>query len=459
MPYLTPSDLPEGDDCRPLSIPASSEWLALFGGALTELTKTWNWEYSGGLTIEETVAKMSDIIDNWYEVPCAACVTPGGYRVTRINNQGHLQQLDENGEWVDPTDEYYIPPPEPRTGGTETDQICLAAKNAVNVLKELYENLSDSYNAELEQDEAITAFILGAIALVGFEFAPITWSIVAFMTPVFAALYAALGYIFADLWDAEVSDQITCFLLNCATNDGGVVTFDYDCLMGAMLNTNIGGEWTESRARLMVQLSYVIPIMGGVDALNAAGATTELTSADCDDCEGGWCRLYDFTLDDYGFAPQLFGAVPLANWVDGVGFESVYVNTGGGSPTGYRINAIAAPFSATVQYLEMGFVLTPGTLDDTGDTNALAADGFAETFFARNLTLPVTSPITWCYDELDPPDAVDVTFQLLAQLFAGAAIGGADPGGSVTITYIKVMGVGAPPIDGEVCEYTDCFGA
>jgi len=70
MPYLTPQDLPEGDDCRPLSIPASTEWLALFGGALTELTKKYNWQDSGGLTVDETVEKMTEIIDAWYTESC-----------------------------------------------------------------------------------------------------------------------------------------------------------------------------------------------------------------------------------------------------------------------------------------------------------------------------------------------------------------------------------------------------
>src|SRR5262245_18703031 len=114
MPYLTPQELPETDDCRSLSIPANSEWLALFGGALTEFTKEWNWEYSGGLTIEETVQKMNEIINNWYANPCAACTTPGGYRVIRIGANGHLEQLDESGDWTPTTDDYYIPPPEAR---------------------------------------------------------------------------------------------------------------------------------------------------------------------------------------------------------------------------------------------------------------------------------------------------------------------------------------------------------
>jgi len=72
MPWLTPDSIPEADDCRPLSIPADSAWLALVSGALTELTLPYNWEKFGTLTVAETVAKMQEIIDNYYNAACGA---------------------------------------------------------------------------------------------------------------------------------------------------------------------------------------------------------------------------------------------------------------------------------------------------------------------------------------------------------------------------------------------------
>jgi len=170
MPYLTPQELPASDDCRSLSIPADSEWLALFGGALTELEKPYNWEFSGGLTIDETVQKMREIINNWYTEPCASCTLPGGGKIIRIGEHGHIEELGDNGDWGDPTGDYVIPPPDVREGGTEDDQNCLAAANAVNVLEQLYENLSESWAAHLSEAEAGTEFIGAAVAIVGFEF-------------------------------------------------------------------------------------------------------------------------------------------------------------------------------------------------------------------------------------------------------------------------------------------------
>jgi len=285
MPYLTPQDLPEDDDCRPLSIPASTEWLALFGGALTELTKTWNWEDSGGLTVAETVAKMTEIIDNWYTVSCNTCTLPAGGSIIRINLSGKIEIL-QGGEWVEPTEgDYYIPPPEPREGGAPEDQICLAAKNAVNVLSQLYETLSEAFADNLSTAEALTAFIAALIAAVGFAFAPITAAIAAFFLAVFEALYAALAYISADLWTSEFDDVLTCILAGCASNTAGVVTFDNDCFNNAMNAQVDAGGLSEVQLRLFTQIGYILYFIGGIDGLNLAGRTTEITNDDCSFCE------------------------------------------------------------------------------------------------------------------------------------------------------------------------------
>jgi len=303
VPYLTPQELPGDDDCRPLSIPANTEWLALFGGALTELTKVWNWQDSGGLTIAETVEKMQEIIDNWYAVPCAACTTPGGYRVVRIGEDGRVEQLDEDGNWEPATDEYYIPPPEAREGGEPEDQICLAAKNAVNVLEQLYEQLSEDWASTVGTAEALTNLAILATSLIGFEFAPITFGIAAFVFGFFKILYEALEYLGADLWDVPFSDQITCFLVDCANNDAGVVTFDWDCFVGKLNSLADSFELSEVQLRLYAQISYMLWMIGGVDGLNLAGATTAITDDECS-CA---CEIVLYDSCGYGTVENIGG--------------------------------------------------------------------------------------------------------------------------------------------------------
>lgn len=244
----------------------------------------YNWEQFGSVTVAETVAKMQSIVDSWYTVPCAACTTEGGYRVIRLSPTGHIEQLDPDGNWVPGTDEYHIPPPEEREGGTPEDQICLAAKNAINALAQLYENLSDSWNGSLDEAEALTALIAGATTVIGFAFAPITFGIAAFFLPIFGLLYTALEFVIADLWDETVSEQLVCLLKDCATNTGGVITFDWDCFtqqLNAEVNTF---ELTDLQLRLYLQIIYLLHFIGGVDGLNLAGGATAITDDDCGDC-------------------------------------------------------------------------------------------------------------------------------------------------------------------------------
>lgn len=285
MPYLTPDEIPEVGACRPLFIPASSDWLAIVSGALTELVKSWNWEQQGSVTVPEALAVMENMIALYYAGTCADdCELPEGGSVIRIGEDGHLEQLID-GEWQTPTGDYVIPPPEAREGGTESDQICLAAANAVNVLEQLYESLSDSWNEALDTAEALTAFILAANTALGFLIAPITAGITAFLGVVFTWAYVALEYLIADLWDEDFSEQLKCFLVQCATNDAGVVTFDWDCLMGKLNSLADNFDLTESQLRLYLQVTYLLYFIGGVDGLNLAGGTTEITEATCNcDC-------------------------------------------------------------------------------------------------------------------------------------------------------------------------------
>jgi hypothetical protein len=296
MPWLTPDNLPEEDACRPLFVPADPIWLALVSGALTELTKPYNWQEFGSLTVQQTVDRMQEVIDSYYDTACATCTTPGGYRSTRISPTGHLQQLNASGEWEDATDDYAIPAPTARTEGTAPDQNCLAAKNATNVLETLYENISASYASELSTDEAITAFIAAAVAAVGFEFAPVTWSIAAGGFVFFEALFKALEYITADLWTDDFSKEFECLLLSCATNDSGVVTFDWDCVNAGLLKQTNNMGLSEVQMRLYVQIGFILHFIGGIDGLNLAARTTDITNDDCTFCdtcpdEGvDWCE-------------------------------------------------------------------------------------------------------------------------------------------------------------------------
>lgn len=284
MPYLTPPDLPEERDCRALSIPASPEWLALFGGALTTFLYAYNWEQTSGLSVEDTIAEMRVIIDGFYE-GCNDCGLPWGGSIIRIKIDGRIEVL-EDGEWVEPTEgDYYFPPPDEREGGTAEDQICLASKNAANALHELYSNLSESFTEELTAAQALVAMTAFATGLIGFAFAPITAWFAGVIFAAFEVLYSALSYLTADLWTEDFESQITCFLIDCATNTAGIVTFDWQCWENKLNSLANDFSLDEVQLRLYLQIGFILQFIGGSGALNLAGATTEITNDDCSFCD------------------------------------------------------------------------------------------------------------------------------------------------------------------------------
>lgn len=296
MPYLTPDVIPEGTTCRSLLIPESSDWLAIVSGALTELTLHWNWEQGGAVTVEQALAVMQTMINGYYEGCAADCEAPGGGSIIRINAEGEIEVL-QGGEWVEPTEgDYYIPPPDVREGGTEDDQNCLAARNAVNVLHTLYSDLSNSFSEELTAAEALERFILAAVTAIGFAFAPITFGIAVFFFGIFELLYRALSYLTADLWTEDFEDQVVCFLLDCALNEGGVVTFDWECFNDKLNSLANDFSLTEVQLRLYLQVGYILQFIGGADGLNLAGRTTEIEDDDCSFCNDVWCVEWDQAL-------------------------------------------------------------------------------------------------------------------------------------------------------------------
>jgi len=251
VPYLTPDTLPEGRDCRALSIPASSDWLALVSGALTELTKKYNWEQHGTLTPQQCVDAMEAMISAYY-AGCASCTQPGGYHIIRSNASGHIEELGSDGTYGTPTGDYVVPPPAARTGGSSSDQICLAATNAVHVLFLLYENITDSFSSSLTEAEALAALVEFLITTLGAEFAPITYALALLLLGVFGLIYSALSYLTADLWDTNFTDQFICMLVHCASNDAGVVTFDWNCVESALYAGSYSNGFNELQLRIYI---------------------------------------------------------------------------------------------------------------------------------------------------------------------------------------------------------------
>jgi len=319
MPWLTPSNIPEDDECRPLFIPHSAEWLAIVSGAILELTRSWNWEEFGELTPEECAERMLLMQQQFYEGNCLDCTLPGGERVIRIDFDGHFQEM-VNGEWVEPQGDYAIPPVPARTGGTPEEQRCLAAANAENVLAQLYEEVTDLFNNHISVAEA--AIEIGV--LIGLAIAPplglAAASLVAIARIAFSEFFAFMDFLTEDVWDADFSEALRCMLYECSLNDDGVVTFSTDCVWTKMRNEGNPFDLSITGQRLLGQVGYLFSIIG-VDGLNLAGATDAITEATCEDCDDAWCFTFNFEETDGGVTPVSRNGC-VATWTAGVGWHA-----------------------------------------------------------------------------------------------------------------------------------------
>lgn len=437
MPYLTPDEIPEDDACRPLSIPASSEWLAIVSGALTELTKAWNWEQKGAVTVDEAVARMQEMVDAYYD-GCAACTIPGGSPLFRLNPAtGEIEELMPDGTWGAPTGDYELPPTPQREEGTASERKCLAAANAANVLQILYESLSDSFSDGLAQDEAAAAIVAIIAGAIGSVFGIVVAPLIIIAALLFGVVYATVEFVTADLWDSTFTEKLVCVLLGCATESGDVVHFDLPCVLDQLAHGTDVLDPTTSELRLFGQI-YTILSMLGAQALDAAGATTAITDYSCDEACLTWCYTFDFSEGLSGWSFVVDGSTVLGTEV-GTGLQSVYDHPG----TGYRIVAIARTFSANIDHIEMTFEFTPGTCNSFGDSTLYVA---GNAFIFDQVTGCITPISPSVYDGVGH----DVT-SMFIQLIAGSNTSNADPGGVALMKTLTLSGRGANPFGEDNC--------
>lgn len=326
--FPTPNNIPADGGYIVFRIPSDNEWAGLILGAAQLLAQEYNWYQWGDMTPEEA-SQAFQVIVNQAPYDTCGCTLPNGSRVIRIGADGHFEELGEDGLWGPPSGDYAIPPVPARTGGTPEDQQCLAAANAANVLEQLYENLADSWAEGLTTAEAATNWILALAALIAAPFGLIGEAIVAIAALVFNVLYETLEFIGADLWDATFTEALKCILYNCSNNLDGVVTFDFACVNDALAAQTNPFDLSASQLRLFGQIQYIFSFIG-VDGLNLAGATTAITSADCDECGPEECTR-EIHFDDpllYTFITRIPGITATLDTSFGHPLPSAQAGTG-----------------------------------------------------------------------------------------------------------------------------------
>jgi len=430
--YLTLDEIPSGRLCRPLFIPDDAMWLALFGGALTELTLAYNYQQFGTLTPQEMADACAEVINQWYEDMCGDCVLPDGQPVLRLGEGGHVEQLI-NGEWQEPTGDYYLPPPAARTEPTPEERKCLAAWNAANVLKLMYEEITDAYGTGLGNLEAIAAigtWLAGAVlAALGLAMPALALLALA----AWQAGFEIVEFVTADFWTSAFDDNIRCALLRSAIDTDGVVTFDWVKLNNELLFQIDWFDPTAGSFSLAAQVRWMMTQIG-IEGVNLAGATTGITSADCDDCVTYWTYIWHFE-DDPGNWAILSGQ---PGSLEECGFETGVVYVGGDPSRGRRQTILQfASFPTDAEVRRITFRQT--------STIGVASLGYPNDAIVVNGSIVATGIPANIPTEAVAAGDYTGTYEIQYFLGVGACDGCGDPGGVGCVFEAEISGVGEPP--------------
>lgn len=322
--FVTPDYASAEYQCRTLRTPNNLEMLGVFNKALLLMLDPYNWEQINDtdLTVDETITLVTSILaEFWATETCGdggGCMLPGlDTPPFRLGVDGRFEMLDpETGEWGAPSGEYEIPPTPPREESTSFDRRCAAAANAANVMKQLYEAITDEISLGGDALQVAAAMVAALVTAVGGWIAAPVYAIIQLTIALFVGMIELLQVLGGDVWTTEFDNRLKCALLACATSTGDVVTFDLACIREQLNQPPdlLNPTWFYE-LQLFAQVLYLMEVIT-MDGLNAAGATTGIADANCDDCEG-WCWTIDFTETDGEFHHIDAGT---GDWTSGVGW-------------------------------------------------------------------------------------------------------------------------------------------
>jgi len=448
MPYLTPDSVPGDTTCRTILVPDSVSWDAIIYGALSELTKPYNWELYGATTVEEATAAVQLLLDGYVASSCEEC-TPcelaDGDLILRLGIGGHVEQFID-GTWQTPEGVYEQPPIPPREEVDDVDKRCNAAANAVNVYAELYEVTTDAATNFDFLDDFLDAVFAGIGEWIGIWAGETAKAFSQLARQFSAQFFFIWESVTEDYWDAEFEDYFKCLLYTYSDvlGDDSVV-FDYDAIRRQLAEDALS-SLDVNRAFLVAQLEYLFYFAGAADGFNAAGGTTAIDDADCGDCEDVWCAFFDFTVDDGGWSVNS----GLGTYVSSVGWQTTYVDFGSAA---YRAMTLQKNLSAatTVTSFLATYEVTWGGLQGS------PAD-------ARNITLRLNAlssnidPVRQFYPNLNPTLNFNGELASVSALHFLATSGydstspRTDQGGQITLKSIRVRGTGDYPFTGYECD-------
>lgn len=444
--FPTP-DIPAGGSSYLLFYFPSPEWAQYVLGATQLLAEHWNWYKAGTLEPDEAAYEWHCIVEQAPLNLIDTCALPGGGPVERLNESGEVEELID-GAWQEPQGSYAIPPPEARTEPTPDERRCAAAANAANVIKLMYEEVTDAYQNNLSEALAIVQLATAVITLIAPPVGLTLSALANIALAVWASAYAAAEFVTSDFWDSDFDDNMKCALLRCAFEDSGVVTFNFQCVQQELLNQI---EWIDPSLgsyALAGQVRWLLTQIGA-QGLNLAGATTAITDADCSDCDDTWCWLY---LPASGLGSQWEAATPTCN---GCAAQGVFDGTTWNATSSCDVAdnctkgvSIRLAKEMRITHIEVNYDRLVGDYDFSNLAYWVEVDPYEYTDVLTSGGSPGAGGtdlnLTW-----DGDRTID---GLQVNIRSSLKVGGATPNGEVTINSVLLRGRGEPPEGSSNCE-------
>lgn len=327
--WILPTDPNAPTVCLTFNIPNDRNAIAAALGAMWEMSKPHNWQQGNPQAAIDFARRMElllldDFAQDKTDEECMdcnsafACISP--YLRTFPNATYRVQDdmpqfsLDGGTTWTDmPPDsgEPSYPPLTATPGATEDERLCLAATRAMRTYNALYRQSAGAVAAGLANTLSAIDNILYQINLMIADF---VWGHA-------TAVIRALDWDNADLptdfaapdLTSQQQEDLTCLLLENASEANGIVTFDYQAVFDNLIATFGVNPGTA----LTLLFGYI-----GAEGLNRAGNVENTDTGACTGCDEAFCYEWNLAAENGEFVVQ---SGP-ATWVSGQGWNGGFLD-------------------------------------------------------------------------------------------------------------------------------------
>lgn len=428
--FQIPSNLtPTGTRCIQVNIPDDDGWEAEFFAVLTLLTKWNSYQNDAGKNGTKVATIWREAIWSSYQrcsdmTCCELRIGPYG-----------IEQLDPGtGLWTpvgttngDPRTDGTVPPPWTSVPSGQSGN-CLAGANIARAFRD-----SMTQFATLLTDGASALGVLIAIEQFLGLALPLIGEVVTIATDMAAAMvgYGAVETTIVFVTNAHIEDvyhKLQC-IISCHTASDGTIGAAGIALIKSDMETYLPSVYDDIEQGIFQFFLNDFLDANGQNGLMKFAKMAGITSADCSDCDCGWCVDYDFTVSDQGWVADFASQGGVYDGSNGwtistsSGGQSCYIRHAFVHSAVTRIEVIYRTNDSDSQINAFRTRLSGATqnnLDDPGGSN-LGAD----TVLSQNLT----------------PTSVD-------ELWATWAL---QSGSVFHFKHVKLWGNGTPPSGAPLC--------